>query len=198
MLCSVIAVPHTGHIASPTFSRTASYGPKSGGPITGINLWFNQSIKRTNFSPARRSSTPVFSSMATAYASSGRCSQKIEQALGAHAFPVAHRVFAGGYLKKYPAGSSRWIAFAMTASDGSGSESGQGNIGTTWFYNRWRAAGPQSARIAAARAPSRISVDDAATVFVVASSTVPPYGSATGKSAKFTMILVPPPVESLR
>ena len=141
MLWSVIAVPHTGHIASPTFCRTASYGPKSGGPITGINLRFSQSIKRTNFSPARRSSTPVFSSMATAYASSGRCSQKIEQALGAHAFPVAHRVFAGGYLKKYPAGSSRWIAFALTASDGSGSEIGQGDIGTTGRPNRWRAAG---------------------------------------------------------
>ena len=97
----------------------------------------------------------------------------MEQALGAHAFPVAHRVFAGGYLEKYPAGNSRWIAYALTAGDGSGSESGQGDIGTTGFPNRWRGR-PQSARIAAARAPIRISVDDAATVSVVASSTVPP------------------------
>ena len=83
--------------------------------------------------------------MATAYASSGRCSQKIEQALGAHAFPVAQRVFAGGYLEKYPDGNCRWIAYALTASDGSGSESGQGDNGTTGFPNRWRAARLSSA-----------------------------------------------------
>lgn len=38
-------------------------------------------------------------------------------------------VAAGGYAERYPVGSRRWIEYALTAFDGSGSESGSGEPG---------------------------------------------------------------------
>lgn len=38
-------------------------------------------------------------------------------------------IAAGGYSEKYPAARPRWTAYVMTAIDGSGSESGHGDVG---------------------------------------------------------------------
>jgi hypothetical protein len=38
-------------------------------------------------------------------------------------------VVAGGYGERYPAGRRRWNSYALTAADGSGSESGEGDVG---------------------------------------------------------------------
>ncbi len=40
-------------------------------------------------------------------------------------------VAAGGYSERYPVGRNRWSEYAVTAVDGSGSESGRGEPGTT-------------------------------------------------------------------
>jgi hypothetical protein len=36
---------------------------------------------------------------------------------------------AGGYVEKYPVGRDRWVGYALVAADGSGNESGQGEVG---------------------------------------------------------------------
>ena len=36
-------------------------------------------------------------------------------------------VVAGGYGERYPVGRRRWNSYALTAADGSGSESGEGD-----------------------------------------------------------------------